>query len=121
MNLFRTGDFALSSGRRSNWKIDCEALTAWDWKTLALMLAERLPAFGKVEGVPRGGLLLAAAMEAYATSGESRLLVVDDVLTSGASMEKVRAGRHAVGAVVFARGSCPWWVMPLFQMPGVIL
>ncbi|KKL20362.1 hypothetical protein LCGC14_2456230, partial [marine sediment metagenome] len=47
----------------------------------------------------------------------STLLIVDDVLTTGASMEKQRAGRtNTIGAVIFARGDCPAWVKPLFAM-----
>jgi orotate phosphoribosyltransferase len=117
MNLFKLGDFTLHSGSKAAWKIDCDALTNGDWAALALMLAERLPPFGQVVGVPRGGLALAAALKRYSKGGLP--LVVDDVLTSGASMEEVRRAIKApfvLGAVVFARGPCPPWVYPLFQM-----
>ena len=45
-------------------------------------------------------------------------LIVEDVVTTGGSMERIRADRLAVGVCVFARGPCPWWVTPLFQMPA---
>lgn len=64
--------------------------------------------------MPRGGLRLAEALKLYVTEGA--LLIVDDVLTTGASMEEFRNGREALGAVIFARGHCPSWVVPLFQM-----
>lgn len=114
-DMFRLGSFRLHSAGVSPWKIDCDALTDGDVAALAVMLAEVLPPFGSVEGVPTGGLRLAAAMERFVTEGP--LLVVDDVLTTGASMEEQRRGRDAVGAVVFARGPCPAWVTSLWAMP----
>lgn len=115
MNLLQLGDFALASGRKSRFKIDCDALSDADIATAAAWLAELLPPFGWVEGVPRGGLRLAAALRFYASIGP--LLVVDDVFTTGNSMERQRAGREAIGAVIFARGPCPPWVTPLFVGP----
>jgi hypothetical protein len=58
-------------------------------------------------------------------------LIVDDVLTTGGSMERLREerrkllppgtmvepGNWIVGAVVFSRGQCPLWVSALFRMP----
>ena len=96
------------------WKIDCDALSPGDWHCLARVITEIIGPFGLVEGVLQGGLLLATALEPYVTMGS--LLIVDDVLTTGASMEKQRADRDAVGAVIFARRVCPSWVTPVFQM-----
>lgn len=117
VNLLRLSEstpFQLHSGAFTPFKIDCDALTDKDIEAAAFMLAPLLPPFGAVEGVPRGGLRLAAAMERYKTSG--RLLIVDDVLTSGRSMESHRDRRDANGAVIFARGPCPIWIQPLFRM-----
>lgn len=112
MNLFQRGSFVLHAGSRSDWKFECDALTAEDVDTIAYLFAGLLPPFGEVEGVPRGGLRLADAVRPYSTDGP--LLVVDDVLTTGASMEEHRAGREALGAVVLLRGLwCPRWVTPL--------
>lgn len=111
--LFQRGTFRLHSGKQSNWKIDCDALTDLDITALAEMIAEGLQ-FGSVEGVSTGGLRLAKALEVHVSEGP--LLIVDDVLTTGASIEKQRAGREAIGAVIFARGAWPVWVMPLFAM-----
>lgn len=122
--LFRRGRFRLNNGEESWFKIDCDALSDEDLDTLALLVAEdsRVGTFHKVEGVPTGGLRFAKALERYALSKYTdaqnpRVLIVDDVLTTGGSMERQRAGRDRVqGVVIFARGKCPDWVVPLFQM-----
>jgi len=119
--LFQRGDFTLHSGEKSGIKIDCDALTDADLDTIAWMLRDRLPLFGRVEGVPTGGLKLAALMERYARPAQSGLLIVDDVLTSGGSMEEQRAGRDAFGAVIFARRKPPSWVMPLFMVAPLLI
>lgn len=110
--LFQRGAFRLHSGAVSAWKIECDSLGSEDWQGLATMAIEVLPPFGSVEGVPRGGIPLAAALRDFVTSGPP--LIVDDVLTTGSSMEKQRSGRDAIGLVAFARGACPAWVTPLF-------
>lgn len=116
-HLFQIGDFILSSGERSYWKIECDALTDADWVSLALIASERLKPFSRVEGVPFGGFKFARALMTYATE-EGGLLVAEDVLTTGASMERIRDGREAQGIVVFARGETPDWVTSLFFMSG---
>jgi orotate phosphoribosyltransferase len=125
VSLFALGEFKLHSGGASRWRINCDSLTSGDWKALAVMLAERLPPFGRVVGVPRGGLPLATALRPCCRNDTARVLAVDDVLTTGSSLEKCRewllaeGAADVMGAVVFARGLCPPWVYPLFQMlPG---
>lgn len=125
MNLFTLGNFILSSGRRSDWKIDCDALTDEDIEALARMIREIVNPFSSVEGIPRGGLRLAKALEQYATH-ESDIpthLIVDDVLTTGNSLREAKIlfqqynpSSPVVGAVIFARGPCPPWVSVLFQI-----
>lgn len=122
MSLFQLADVTLHSGRKSFFKIECDALTADDFAAAAGMLVRILPAFGRVEGVPRGGISLAEAMRSYITEGP--LLIVDDVWTTGISMEAHRAGRDAIGAVIFGRGPIHVdWVTPLFMIarPLVLL
>ncbi len=102
----------LHSGARSTWKIDCDALGEEDLATIAALMVLLVPKFGSVEGVPTGGLRLAEKMNFYITEGPH--LIVDDVLTTGISMEEIRRGRDAIGAVIFARGKCPSWIRPLF-------
>lgn len=113
-SLFRLGKFKLASGIEVPYKIDCDALTWRDWKALAFMLQEVLPPFSAVEGVPRGGTMLAKCMQELVTPYSRQLLIVDDVFTTGGSMERVRADRDAIGAVIFARNECPFWITPLF-------
>lgn len=117
MSLFQLGKFVLHSGHTTTWLIDCEALADSDMETLATMIADMVGRFGSVEGVPRGGLRLAKALERHTTTGP--VLIVDDVLTTGASMEQQRAGRDVIGAVIFARGPCPSWVGALFTFFGL--
>jgi orotate phosphoribosyltransferase len=114
MSLFQRGAFKLHSGAFTDWKIDCDALTDEDIETLAEQIGRRFR-FGSVEGVPTGGLRLAVALERYLLPDSLPLLIVDDVLTTGASMEEQRAGRDAIGVVIFSRGACPGWVTPIFQ------
>lgn len=119
MTLLRTGRFKLSSGAQSHFRIDCDGFTDEDWKTAATLLAERLPNFSSVVGVPPGGLRLAQALRRYVSSDPGAVpLACGDVLTTGksllAQMEKL--GRGSAGAVVFARGPCPPGVTALFQM-----
>lgn len=123
-NLFQRGFFQLHSGKLSSWKIDCDALTDDDVKTLAELIFTLQEPFGSVEGVPAGGLRLAAALVPYAERYSTIHLIVDDVLTSGGSMERARSAYLAScpadfsvrGAVLFARGACPGWVNALFAM-----
>lgn len=117
-DLFLYGNFRLHSGKSSQFKIECEALTLQEWFCLGYQLSLRLPPFGRVEGVPRGGMNLAAMMVEYQTlEAEDPLLIVDDVYTTGGSMEAHRRGRPAIGAVVFARTLVTQpWIAALFQM-----
>ena len=91
MHLFKTGKFKLSSGKVSDWKIECDALVSQDWDTLAGIVSKRFK-FNRVVGIPEGGLPFAEALEPYAKKG-SRLqptLLVDDVMTTGRSFEEHR-------------------------------
>lgn len=120
-NLFQLGSFTLHSGDTASWKIECDALTQEDWRALAAIISERVD-FRDVMGVPSGGMALAKELQSYRKASPSLpVLVVDDVLTTGNSMEALRKaiGHNEVkGFVVFARGQCPEWVTPLFQLTG---
>lgn len=121
MALFQLGNFTLHSGKRSSWKVDCDALTDRDWQALAFIISRQVK-FSSVIGVPRGGLKLASNLNKYCQLGYPTL-IVDDVLTTGASMEEVKkqiAG-DAIGYVVFARGKCPDWIKALWysSKPGM--
>lgn len=87
-HLLNYGNFTLASGKISDFKIDCDFLTDEDIETVAKKAALSAGRFGKVYGVPSGGLRLAAALEKYANDFSSRVLIVDDVLTTGGSVKK---------------------------------
>lgn len=75
-----------------------------------------------VVGIPRGGLRFAAALRPYAVLHSDTVLIVDDVLTTGASMKEMRSlkesqGYHTIGLVIFARKQPPTWVEPIFRAP----
>lgn len=116
INLFQFGNFTLASGKQSQWKIECDALTDTDWEVLALIASEILPPFGRVEGVPTGGIKFAKALEKYKNYYSDKLLIAEDVITTGGSMERFRNGRDAQGIAVFSRGEIPDWVTILFKM-----
>lgn len=127
MTLFQDGDFTLHSGDKSDWIIDCGALTDDDLRVLAKLIVKTLPPFERVIGIPRGGLRFAAQLERHTTIGGPAVLLVDDVYTTGASLREARqklfdedvALGAAVGVVLFARtADVPWWVVPLFTFSG---
>lgn len=120
IGLFQIGSFKLHSGERSFWKIDCDALTDKEIRAIVAIMLSRIPSFGRVEGVPKGGLRLAEALKVFSLGESLPLLIVDDVITTGNSMEKQRAGRTAIGVVIFSRTSVyPSWIHPLFVMPEI--
>lgn len=117
MSLFNRGKFVLHSGGESDWKIDCDALTDGDLETLAWLISNRV-IFGKVIGIPTGGLRLAKSLEKYITKDSNTTLLVDDVLTTGDSMEKAKKeiGGRVSGVVLFTRTeNCPIWIYPVFH------
>lgn len=117
MILFHLAAVTLANGEVSDFKIECDALKDSDIKCLCYLLADRLPAFGAVEGVPRGGLRIAREMEQYATSGP--LLIVDDVFTTGTSIRRYRPTigmDGSIAGVFFARNPPPEWLTTVFQL-----
>lgn len=115
MTLFVDHSFVSHSGKPLDFKIDCDALSDDDLATLAIIIAKRIK-FRAVEGIQRGGLRLAAALQQYVTKGPR--LIVDDVLTTGASMEQARKALTDRGVAIFARWPCPPWITPIFKLDG---
>jgi hypothetical protein len=126
MSLFELGPFTLPSGRATHFKIECDVLTENDWGALARLAAAIMPPFGKVEGVPRGGIAFATALEKYITPHSQRLVIADDVWVTGLSMNRYRQQhaeehdalgiRDIMGVVAFSRGVLDPWVRTLFLM-----
>lgn len=122
-NIFIKKDFVSHSGLNLQWKIDCDALSDEDIETCAWMIAQKVKFFGSVIGIPTGGLRLATALQRYILPHvDDVILIVDDVLTTGKSMEKEfdiiwkkYPQSIIVGAVIFARSIPQTWITPLFQ------
>jgi len=116
--LFIKENIKLSSGKLSSFKIECDALTDYDWECLAY-LASRQVKFKSVVSVPTGGDTFARCLSEYATDDETLpTLICDDVLTSGGSMERKKAELNidnVIGIVAFSRGTCPDWITTLFD------
>lgn len=113
--LIIPGEFVSHSGLRLPFKINCDALSDAEITAIADVMAKTLPAFSSVEGVPTGGLRLASALRPFA-SEDGPVLIVDDVCTTGASLEAQRDGRKAIGVVIFNRGGLPRWCSALFEV-----
>lgn len=114
MSLFTYGMFNTHSGLQLPWKIDCDTLTDDDLASLANIIRHKF-VYSEVIGVPRGGLRLAEALRAHCVPGYATL-VVDDVMTTGSSMEEWRPNGPSIGVVIFARGRVPDWVWPMFTV-----
>jgi hypothetical protein len=104
VTLFRRGEFTSAAGLALPFKIECDALDDEDWACIAYVGSQMLRPFGRVIGVPRGGLALADGMRAYVTPGSLVPLVVDDVWTTGKSMCAAAPDIPWLGFVAFARG-----------------
>ena len=115
--MIEFGWFGSHSGFQLPWKINCDTLSDADIDGIVRIIRWKF-AFGGVYGIPQGGLRLARALEPYIES-DYPLLIIDDVLTTGNSMESTRqriGQPNTIGVVVFARGVCPNWIWPIFQV-----
>ena len=121
-NLFEKGKFISHSGETLSWKIECDVLTNADMLTMAELVHFYFSPFSEVIGIPFGGTRLANALQQYVcNSGPT--LIVDDVLTTGKSMEdtKRNANGEVIGVVLFARREPPQWVTPIFRLDSKFL
>jgi len=131
MSLFKCERFTSHSGLELDFKIDCDYLTDSDIECIAKIIAKKTR-FGHVYGIPSGGTRLAEALEPYIDPHSNTLLIVDDVLTTGRSMEEAK--KHfemlkkyfetlkyeVAGWVIFARRKPPEWVNAVFVLSEVI-
>lgn len=119
--LFHLGRFVSHAGAELAWKIDCDALGDDDWRTLARLFRNLGLRYGRVLGIPRGGMKFAAELRAFVDPTSNITLIADDVLTTGRAMEAARSAlgpdADVIGVVAFARRH-PWpgWVFPLFSL-----
>ena len=91
MNLFQKVDFKSSAGLDLSWKIECDAISDDEWECIATMIMEKAKPFRSAIGVPRGGVKLAELLNKYATGSYlDPMCIIDDVLTTGKSMEECR-------------------------------
>ncbi len=111
-NLFIKERFQMHAGGFSDFKIECDALTEKDYKTLAFLVSNKIK-FKKVYGIPRGGLPFEYALKEYEDENATTILIADDVLTTGKSIvdhQELLIKEHGYKAediqsiVVFARG-----------------
>ena len=124
-HLFQSIDFTSHSGLDLSWKIEMDALSDPEWFTIKKMIMELTPPFKEAVGIPQGGTKLGDLLNEHGTGKEEDpICIVDDVLTTGESMEyfltqyqRNRRPFTVIGWVVFARTMPPLWVKALFQMP----
>ena len=124
IELFQKVDFKSHSGLDLTWKIEMDALSHGEWECIAQMIMELTPPFKEAIGIPRGGNILGKLMNKHGTGKrEDPICIVDDVLTTGGSMNEFKTKRQwrnpskYIGWVVFSRSQTPHWVNALFQMP----
>ena len=130
MDLFQKCDFISHAGLHLKWKIEMDALSDAEWDTCATMIMEyQKRPFYKAEGIPRGGVKLANALNKYASGTfqfEFEVLICDDVYTTGASFREYIGENYPMWTmgqgyrwVVFARKPSyeKDFVKALFTMP----
>ena len=124
IDLFQKKIFVSHSGVDLKWKIEMDALSHKEWECIASMIMELTPPFKEAIGIPRGGNILGKLMNHHGTGKrEDPICIVDDVLTTGGSMNEFKTKRQwrnpskYIGWVVFSRSQTPHWVNALFQMP----
>lgn len=123
MTLFQAGEFVAHSGATLPFKIECDALSDAEIDLFADLMVNLRPGmkYSRIIGIPRGGLRLADAVRRRYGGRDPMgpVLIVDDVLTTGRSMDeaaKAESAPFAVGSVIFARGPCPFWVRSIFAL-----
>ena len=128
MAVFQKKDFIMHSGGLAHWKIECEKYSEEDFETFAWLIAQKAKTIigedrtgvREIYGVPFGGKMIEEKFIPYLDKWGTLRLIVDDVLTTGKSMEKAKIEKgwsDAIGIVIYARGTYPNWIKPIFAMP----
>ena len=123
MSIFNVGEFKLANISLHPFKIDCDALTDEDWQSIAYIVSRNY-VFDDVFSIETGGNKLAQALQKYRHPSPvhaTRALIVDDVLTTGGSMESLKQKLqqeydNIQGFVLFSRTTPPDWVRSLFHL-----
>lgn len=122
MTLFVRKDWIMHSGETSSYKIECDGLTFADLATLCYLIHQKY-SFYDVYGIPTGATKIENELRQYCDPESDTFLVVDDVLTTGASMidgykiAKKRGAENIQGVVLFARAKNELdWVDCLFTI-----
>ena len=109
IDLFQKVDFKSHAGLDLHWKIEMDALSHKEWECIAQMIMELTPTFKEAIGIPRGGTILGKLLNQHGTGKrEHPICIVDDVLTTGGSMNEFKAKRQwrnpskYIGWVVFS-------------------
>jgi len=119
--LFKRKNFISHSGKRLFYKIECDALTMEDWETLASIIKSKY-SFGRVIGIPTGGLNLANCLQQYVIPHHPDTLIVDDVMTTGKSFEPYLQQPNTFGIVVFDRSGLKIdRVIPMFRLHWTLI
>lgn len=121
-SLFNHGEYELNSGKIVDFKIDCDYLSYDDIESLAKKIASKFT-FWHVLGIPTGGNRLEQALYKHCTDDNKNLLLIDDVITTGNTMNIYRdkyKGEYnkILGVVIFSRMNpieLPYWITPLFN------
>ncbi len=120
--MFNRKVFQSHADKTLTWKIECDDLTDQDLETFTYIIHSAFK-FHRVIGIPNGGLRLAAKLRRHESPKARTLLIVDDVFTTGKSMNAARAElvrdgadtRTIRGLVLFARQEWPDWIIPVFS------
>ncbi len=132
-SLFMNVKFKSSAGLDLLWKIECDRMAPGDWECLAARVAERFT-FQYVYGVPKGkptgkdnGAAFADACRKHTTDDGDYYMIVDDVWTTGGSIEATKkATEHRfpnlprVGVTAWNRSGKvpPQWIASIFTYWG---
>jgi hypothetical protein len=131
MDFLKHGEFLSHSGITLRYKVECDALSDATWECFASEIARATKSLGgitEVHGIPSGGMKLANALGRYATEGGRIVAIVDDVLTTGRSMEEKKKKLIEDGVepgdiygFVLVRRSQDWtnWIYPFFYVSSI--
>ena len=123
--MFKFKPFKSHAGKPLNWKIECDTLAQEDIDCLADLIS-MTHSYKNVDHPPTksANLINLVSKLALRTSpdGDYDYLIVDDILTTGKSMNEIYEHLHighskkTKGVVIFARSECPHWITPIFQL-----